>query len=742
MSAQGGALPVLPQDAGIDQMGKWFWSFLKAELTPYPGRTWVVGRMTISATLVMLLVLTFRIPAGFLGVIFTVIISRENPTETFLGGLRVVAVFLVGTAYTIFSVRMLIDDPMTHFLWVAGSVFLCFYLLRVVDYSLAASFGFTILGAVPLWDQTTLPAETRLENTLWLAGVVSLSVFVSVVVEYVFRKVHPTTDLTEGIEIRMQTVEHTLRSAATGQPLESEWEKRLSFYSMVGTSRLRRLILRSRYTALFKAQMSTAIALTGRLVDIAASFHLALAERAKLTGKAIDDAGRERCRRLADDVAVLAQDLMLQRLPQEVSLPAEPQTMKLPFLAEMERTVTLIPQAFAESKTVRESVAAPLDEIKSSRLFVSDAFSNPAYVQFALRGTLAAMVCYILYTSINWPGLSTSMVTCFITALSTIGSSRQKQILRLGGTAIGGFIFGMGAQVFLLPYIDSVVGFTVLFAVVTAIAAWIATASARISYLGVQLIFAFCLVNLQEFAIQTSLSVARDRVFGVLLGLLSMWLVFDRLQVRNALDEMQTVFARDFELFAELTEQLLEPDHIKAIRRIRQLRDQILDGFQAVIAQSDAILFEFGPSRRRNLQIREDFRRWQPSLRTLLLVQMTSAQYRGQTPVGTLPKPLAEAVIEFEGDIARVMRAMANLVREKPVESVPDIRLSAARIKQVIHDYHQDANLQMTDRASDFVNLYDSLASILSPLYQDIYTTFTGTPQTTGDKNGLPEGAV
>src|SRR6201999_4396950 len=115
-----------------------------------------------------------------------------------------------------------------------------------------------------------------------------------------------------------------------------------------------------------------------------------------------------------------------------------------------------------------------------------------------------------------------------------------KQFLRLGGALIGGIIFGMGAQIFILPFLDSIAGFTLLFAVVTAISAWISTASARLSYLGVQLALAFYLINMQEFTIQISLAIARDRVFGVLLGLFSMWLLFDRLWVRNALDEMRT----------------------------------------------------------------------------------------------------------------------------------------------------------------------------------------------------------
>src|ERR1700751_4807080 len=122
----------------------------------------------------------------------------------------------------------------------------------------------------------------------------------------------------------------------------------------------------------------------------------------------------------------------------------------------MERTVALTPQAFSGAESMDVLIPEPLDEEWSRHIFVADAFSNPAYTQFALRGTLAAIVCYITYTALDWPGLSTSVVTCYITALSTIGSSRQKQVLRLAGAFIGGIIFGMGAQVFVLPYLDSI----------------------------------------------------------------------------------------------------------------------------------------------------------------------------------------------------------------------------------------------------------------------------------------------
>ena len=220
----------------------------------------------------------------------------------------------------------------------------------------------------------------------------------------------------------------------------------------------------------------------------------------------------------------------------------------------MERTVALISHAFAGSDVPPGLPLPAAVEAEHQNLFAADAFTNPDHLKFAIRGTLATMLAYTVYTAVAWPGLSTSVATCIITALSTIGSSRQKQFLRLGGAILGGFVFGMGAQVFVLPYLDSITGFAVLFAVVTGISAWIATATPRMSYLGVQMALAFYLINLQEFAPQYSLAIARDRVVGVLLGLVCMWLVFDRLWVRDALQEMQDVFARNLRLLAELIE--------------------------------------------------------------------------------------------------------------------------------------------------------------------------------------------
>jgi multidrug resistance protein MdtO len=60
---------------------------------------------------------------------------------------------------------------------------------------------------------------------------------------------------------------------------------------------------------------------------------------------------------------------------------------------------------------------------------------------------------------------------------------------------VGGVILGFGSQMFILPALDSIAGFTVLFVVVTSLAAWVGTSSPRLSYFGVQIAVAFSLLS-------------------------------------------------------------------------------------------------------------------------------------------------------------------------------------------------------------------------------------------------------
>ena len=723
MSSHGQALPAVAPSR-LDEAAAWFWQFLKTELAPYPGRAWIVGRITIAATIVMVLVMTFRLPYGFLGAIFTMFLSRENPKATLRSGIKLLVIYAIGTLYTIVGVMATIGDPLTHFLWITTSIFLAFYLIRVLrDYSTAVGFGFLLAAAIPIWDETQLAVSARTENTLWIFFSVFVGFAVTVTVEYVFRGVHPITDLLLAGESRLKAIEDVLRQIAANLSFSGDLKKQISLYSALGTSRERRWLLRSDYPANVIAQMNLAAVLVGRLVDLTASLCI-IRSTQPIT---LRESDRSRFLRLADEISNLRRCLQQRQLPSAIDIASQPEPSDLPLLLEIERTVALIPQAFSAAKRISEVfLPGPLDAEVQSRLLVPDAFSNFDHLKFAVRGTLATMLAYVVYTAIDWPGLSTSIVTCILTALSSIGASRQKQFLRIAGTIVGGFGFGMGAQIFVLPHLDSITGFTVLFALVTVIAAWILTATPRLSYSGLQLALAFYLINLQEFAAQINLDIARDRVVGVLLGLFCMWLVFDRLWVRDALQEMQDAFCRNLQMLAELFEPLPKDDRKEAVKRVLNLRDQIHAGFNVVKAQADAVLFEFGPSRERKLKIRDDFRRWQPILGVLLEVQTTSLQYLAV--FRELPPQIAEARMAFEKDMAIIVKNMSDDVSGKVTSAAPDIRESAAALRQEIQNYYLRAGSPIPPPLADLITLSQNLASIVAPMYVDIHTTFT-TPQ-------------
>ena len=83
----------------------------------------------------------------------------------------------------------------------------------------------------------------------------------------------------------------------------------------------------------------------------------------------------------------------------------------------MEKTVPLIPMVVSGSGFKSSYVPSPPDERRPA-LFVAGRSTNLDHFKFGLRGCVAASLCYIIYTSVDWPGISTAITTCLLTALS------------------------------------------------------------------------------------------------------------------------------------------------------------------------------------------------------------------------------------------------------------------------------------------------------------------------------------
>jgi multidrug resistance protein MdtO len=691
----------------------WLWDFLKDELAPYRGRGAQVARMVAAATLVMTICMTFRIPYAFQGAIYTLIVSREKPRATLESAATILFVTGIGAAYILISMAFVVSLSILHFLWVIGSLFLAFYVLSTIkNYGAASTFAIMISVGVPLWD-LHVSAETNVEQTLWLCLSVLIGVMVTGAVELVFVRQRPGDEVLLPMTERLSAVEDVLSCYAEGRTPDPATEKKISRLAMLGTSMLRRVLRRSDVPPQYSAAAGGVAVLIGRLVDLAASL-------TELSFEFSPD-NRGRFRNLASTLASIRNDLTNREIPAPVQFNTETESAAaVPLLGEMERTVTLMTDVFVGTGSAHEDVLSP-DLPRPPMLLCRDAFLNPEHLRFALKGCLAASSCYVLYNGLAWPGISTAVTTCLLTALSTIGTSRQKQMLRIAGAIVGGFVIGMGSQIFILPYIDSIGGFLVLFALVTAVSSWFMTSGPRLSYFGVQLALAFYLIHLQEFTIQTSLALARDRVVGVLLGLFMMWIVFDQLWGARAAVEMRKTFILNLRLLAQFATEPASNDMRIALGQSLALRETINENLDKVRALADAVIFEAGPSRQRDLELRSQIRQCQPQLRALFVMRIAFLKYRLQLPGFELPEAVRLQQQAYDENSARMLEQMADRIDNNTSYASNAIEGSQELLNRTIEAIQREEPAQLpAGRAQSFITLLRGIDGLTTSLASEI----------------------
>jgi multidrug resistance protein MdtO len=687
----------------------WFPDFLKKELAPYPGRGAVVARIVIAATITSVLIVTFRIPGGAIGVLCAFILSREDLLSTTKSAVYLVSAFAIGALFIPIGARFFASAPMTHFLWEMASLFMVFFLLKTLsNYAVAVGLSLVATNILSIW-YLPGPAERNVELTLWQVASAVIGALVTLAVEIVFHAVYGRDQVLEGLDVRLQQIEDLMASYAAGQPISPVTAQQLAQYAVVGVGTLRRHIARSSDAPRHRTRMSTLVSLTGRSIDFAAAM--------SSTIPVLPVGLQQRAAHLAQGIAEIRHCLGATGEPcgWVVALQASPDT---PLLSELEAMISLLPKVFASENSIDPRLDVLENAAPSNTIFVNDAFSNPEHLRYVLSGTLAAMLCYILYVSLAWPGISTAVTTCVLTGLSNIGASRQKQFLRVGGALLGGFVFGLGSQVFILPNIDSVAGFAVLFAAVSAVAAWIGTSSSRLSYAGLQIALAFYLIQLSEFSIQTSLTVGRDRAIGVLVGISMMWLVFERFYPRTASDEMIRIFIRNLRSMQELIASTPLSADTAAIINIRRQREQIYRYFGDVSAQSDAVPFETGPRRPADMAARDRIRRWQSSLRTFYLLETPLLQFRIFGDINQKSPSFLEIEDAFREACAQAFQNMAESLERQLNRQA--FHRNVPRGLLTLLDGLQTERATLSEREEALLGMSRTIASLLDRLENEV----------------------
>jgi multidrug resistance protein MdtO len=147
--------------------------------------------------------------------------------------------------------------------------------------------------------------------------------------------------------------------------------------------------------------------------------------------------------------------------------------------------------------------------------------------------------------------MRTAIVTCFFVALSSLGETVHKLVLRLSGAVTGGLIAGL-CIVFVLPHLTDIGQLCLLIGAVSVAAAWVATSSELLSYAGMQVAFAFFLGILQGYAPATDLTVLRDRIAGILLGNIVITIVFSSFWPQSASSGVRAALAEALRAIGEV----------------------------------------------------------------------------------------------------------------------------------------------------------------------------------------------
>ncbi|MCA7968382.1 FUSC family protein [Burkholderia sp. AU39826] len=195
--------------------------------------------------------------------------------------------------------------------------------------------------------------------------------------------------------------------------------------------------------------------------------------------------------------------------------------------------------------------------------FLPDARTNPDHVRYALKTTAAAMFCYLLYSQLDWSGIHTCFITCYMVSLGSTAETVEKLTLRIAGCIVGALI-GTAALVFVVPSLSSIGELMALVFAGAWLSAWVAFGSPRIAYAGFQVAFAFFLCVIQGAGPGFDLTLARDRTIGILLGNVVVYLVFTRIWPVSIGKQIDSAFAALLDQWRRIA-QIAQPAERRAL---------------------------------------------------------------------------------------------------------------------------------------------------------------------------------
>jgi multidrug resistance protein MdtO len=507
--------------------------FLRNELAPKPGRLSDVIRITALTLIVLVIEETFRLPLPAYAAYIVFFASLEDKASTaFIGVVLIishtVAIFTALGVYTLSIGEFGIRLPMMTLLTFVGVFFsrVCTVPPAAFVLGFISTMALTMIDVIP--SLAPLPTAEIVTQTVlwyWLVGLMPLAL---VVAGNLLTGRDPAGLFRRSLAARLDA---TGRVLLVGHRPHPKLCARINELIRAGTTDLLRYLkmsgLLQKPSPRQSADDRALIARTHELVTLANEWAAIQPSGPSLRADAAA------CGTLLRSLARSINEGMTSQL-QRPSLTLDQRSWQedRPAALVLERLIdilTWLPELLAERADADLAAQEPQAAPPAKRqILIPDAFSNPDHQRFALKVTLCVISAYITYNLLDWPNIRTSVITCFFVTLGSAGETFHKMALRMIGALVGGGL-GLATVVFVMPSLTDITDLCLVIGVVTFIAGWIARGSERLSYAGMQMAMAFFFCVLVGFGPTINLAMARDRLVGILLGNVLVWLVFSNI---------------------------------------------------------------------------------------------------------------------------------------------------------------------------------------------------------------------
>jgi len=477
-----------------------FQDFLRTELAPFPGRLNATARCIVASAIVILVSMTLEVPYLVLSLFMVFCVTQANIVLTRLIGIMFVVGSTLAIGILIVMLEFTFDEPFLRILAASLLVLGSVYLSRVTKIGIVFfAVAITVIYGQTFVDLRADP-EWVVRQILWVWVAVNYSIAVTLAINSLLLPIEPEVQLRAEMGRQLAFARRMLAARASDEPLPDGCpEPRQAAVALMKLSRF--AAMRSPGYRRREGWHLVRIAAVSRLYRNAHEF--AQEEHSSVDAGTLADLGRDlECLQ----AAVAGGTAFAPR--QEIADSADD---KGSIIADIRHTL----RGLADHDANPSPADAP--PRPKEGLFLPDAFSNPVYMQFALKTLLAVLIAYVFYTGAAWPGIHTVLLTCLIVAQPSLGATSRRSLLRIVGAAIGSLIV-LVMVVFVVQRLDGIVGLLAITLPVIALAAWIAAGSERIAYAGTQIMFTFSMSLLTQFVPTTDLTEIRDRIVGIALG--------------------------------------------------------------------------------------------------------------------------------------------------------------------------------------------------------------------------------